>query len=76
MAYIVNSTISQTATVFNSDESAFHGLKRDEDGLLTYTKMSKCSSCRNDFEPLLKSNGYPFQNYPKGILITSYSQTI
>ena len=39
MAYIVNSTISQTATVFNSDESAFHGLKRDEDGLLTYTKI-------------------------------------
>ena len=31
--------------------------------------MSKCSSCRNDFEPLLKSNGYPFQNYPKDIII-------
>lgn len=44
MAYIVNSTTNTPSTVFNSDEAHFHGLKKDEDGLLTYTKIPFRSS--------------------------------
>ena len=30
-----------------------------------YTKMSKCSSCRNDFVPYLKSNGLLYKTCDK-----------